>query len=166
MIILIYNVSQGLKLDKVLCQSLLLCLTLCDPIDQHLQDSSIHGILQARILEQVAIPFLRGFPNLGMEPRSPALQPDLNHLSCQASLPKWTVNTVTFFLIQLKPSAHHHIFSGKQQSVDASIYLKYQHSFTSNLTYRNLSLTVIGEVVKDLCTEKTAAIVKVMMEEI
>ena len=36
-----------------------LCLTLCDLIDCSPQDSSIHGIFQARILEQVAIPFFR-----------------------------------------------------------------------------------------------------------
>ena len=33
-----------------------LCLTLCDPMDY-----IVHGILQARILEWVAIPFCRGF---------------------------------------------------------------------------------------------------------
>ena len=32
-----------------------LCLTLCDPMDY-----TFHGILQARILEQVAFPFSRG----------------------------------------------------------------------------------------------------------
>ena len=35
-------------------------LTLWDPMDCSLSDSSIHGILQARILEWVAIPFSRG----------------------------------------------------------------------------------------------------------
>ena len=37
------------------------CLTLCDPIDCNLPGSSIHGILQARILEWVAVSFSRGF---------------------------------------------------------------------------------------------------------
>ena len=32
-----------------------LCLTLCDPMDY-----TVHGILQARILEWVAVPFSRG----------------------------------------------------------------------------------------------------------
>ena len=32
-----------------------LCLTLCDPMDY-----TVHGILQARILEWVAFPFFRG----------------------------------------------------------------------------------------------------------
>ena len=35
-------------------------LTLCNPVDYSLPGSSIHGILQARILEWVAIPFSRG----------------------------------------------------------------------------------------------------------
>ena len=37
-----------------------LCQTLCDPMDYILPGSSVHGILQARILEWVAIPFCRG----------------------------------------------------------------------------------------------------------
>ena len=36
------------------------CLTLCDPVDCSPPGSSIHGILQARILEWVAISFSRG----------------------------------------------------------------------------------------------------------
>ena len=37
-----------------------LCPTLCDPMDYSPPSSSVHGILQARILEWVAIPFSRG----------------------------------------------------------------------------------------------------------
>ena len=36
------------------------CPTLCHPVDCSLQGSSVHGILQARILEWVAISFSRG----------------------------------------------------------------------------------------------------------
>jgi len=36
------------------------CLTLCDPVDCGLPGSSVHGILQTRILEWEAIPFSRG----------------------------------------------------------------------------------------------------------
>ena len=35
------------------------CLTLCDPMNCSLPGSSVHGVLQARILEWVAIPFSR-----------------------------------------------------------------------------------------------------------
>ena len=36
------------------------CSTLCDPMDYSPPGSSIHGIFQARVLEQVAFPFSRG----------------------------------------------------------------------------------------------------------
>ena len=36
------------------------CLTLCDPMDCSLSGSSVHGILQARVLEWVAFSFSRG----------------------------------------------------------------------------------------------------------
>ena len=35
------------------------CLTLCNPVDCSLPGSSIHGFLQARILEWVAVSFSR-----------------------------------------------------------------------------------------------------------
>ena len=35
------------------------CLTLCNAMDCSLPGSSVHGILQARILEWVAVPFSR-----------------------------------------------------------------------------------------------------------
>ena len=37
-----------------------LCPTLCDPMDCSLPGASVHGILQERILEWVAVPFSRG----------------------------------------------------------------------------------------------------------
>ena len=45
----------------VLCcaQLLQLCLTLCSPLDYSPPGSSVHGILQARMLEWVAMPFSR-----------------------------------------------------------------------------------------------------------
>ena len=39
-------------------------------------DYTVHGILQARILEWIAFPFSRGLPYPGFEPRSPTLQAD------------------------------------------------------------------------------------------
>ena len=52
------------------------CPTLCDPMDWGPPCSSHHGIFQATILELVAIPSLGDLPNLGIEPRPPALQAD------------------------------------------------------------------------------------------
>ena len=37
------------------------CPTLCNPMDYSLPGSSVYGILRARILEWVAIPFSRGY---------------------------------------------------------------------------------------------------------
>ena len=53
-----------------------LCLTLCGPVDCSLPGSSVRGILQARILEWVAISFSRDLPDPGIEPGSPAFQAD------------------------------------------------------------------------------------------
>ena len=50
------------------------CPTLCDPMDYSPPGSSVQGVLQARILEWVAIPFSRDLPDSGIEPGSPALQ--------------------------------------------------------------------------------------------
>ena len=51
-----WNILLPLKENEVAQ----LCLTLCDSLDCSLPNSSIHGILQARILEWVAISFSRG----------------------------------------------------------------------------------------------------------
>ena len=53
-------------------QSLQSCLIDCDPMDCSSPGSSVHGILQARILEWVAMPFSRG----SSQPKG------LTHLSC------------------------------------------------------------------------------------
>ena len=53
-----------------------LCLTLCEPMDCSLPGSSVRGILQARILEWVAIPFSRESSQPGIKPGSPTLKPD------------------------------------------------------------------------------------------
>ena len=52
------------------------CPTLWDPMNRSLLGSSVHGILQARILKWVAIPFFRDLPDPGIEPGSPALLED------------------------------------------------------------------------------------------
>ena len=52
------------------------CPTLCNPMDCSLLNSSVRGIFQARLLEQVAISFSRDLPDPGIELRSPALQAD------------------------------------------------------------------------------------------
>ena len=52
------------------------CSTLCDPMDCGPPGSSVHGILQARILEWVAISFSRGSSQPRDQTWSPTLQAD------------------------------------------------------------------------------------------
>ena len=56
----------GIRVKVKVAQS---CPALCDPMDY-----TVHGILQARILDWVAFSFSGDLPNPGIEPRSPALQ--------------------------------------------------------------------------------------------
>ena len=58
-----------------------LCPTLCDPMDSNAPGSSVHGILQTRILEWVAIPSSRGSSQ----------SKDRTHVSC---LLHWQVDSL------------------------------------------------------------------------
>ena len=62
-----------MKVKVLVAQS---CPSLCNPMDYSLPGSSVHGILQARILESVAILSPGDHPNPGTESRSPELQAD------------------------------------------------------------------------------------------
>ena len=53
-----------------------LCPALCDSMGRSPPGSSVRGILQARILEWVAISSPGDLPNPGIEPGSPTLQAD------------------------------------------------------------------------------------------
>ena len=71
------------------------CLTLCDPMNRSPPGSSVHGILQARILEWIAIPPPVDLPDPGIKPVSPvaaALQVDSLLLSHREAL----VTTLAF----------------------------------------------------------------------
>ena len=48
--------------------------TLCEPKDYSLPGSSVHGVLQARIQSGLPFPSPEDLPNLGIKPRSLALQ--------------------------------------------------------------------------------------------
>ena len=56
-VLILWGASESPKVKVLVAQS---CLTLCDPTDCSSPGSSVHGILQARILEWVAILFARG----------------------------------------------------------------------------------------------------------
>ena len=75
----LYNIA-GIALDHftvinrvhacVPAKSLQSCLNLCDPMDYSPPGSSVHGILEARKLEWVAMQPSTGFPNPGIKPMS------------------------------------------------------------------------------------------------
>ena len=73
------------------------CLTLCDHMDRSPPGSSVHGILQARILEWVAVPFSRDLPDSGIEPWSPALEAD----SLPSELAGEPLLSLSYFLFEL-----------------------------------------------------------------
>ena len=66
-------------LYSLVCVSAQLCLIFCDPLDCSPPGFSVHGILQARILEWVAISFSRR----SSRPR------DLTPISCISCISRW-----------------------------------------------------------------------------
>ena len=69
-------------------------LTRCEPMDCSPPGFSVHGILQARIVEWIAFPSPEDHPDLEIEPGSLALQAD--------SLPSELQEKFTVFLVKEK----------------------------------------------------------------
>ena len=65
MIVNINNIGACMR-----AKSLQSCPTLCNPVNCSPPGSSVHGILQVRILEWVASPPLADLSNSGIEPKS------------------------------------------------------------------------------------------------
>ena len=70
------------------------CLTLCDTMDYSLPGFSVHGMLQARMLEWVATLFQGIFQAQGLKLASPALKAD--------SLPSEPEALLTTFQLDLE----------------------------------------------------------------
>ena len=70
------GLAGSLCAGSVCAQSLQMCPTLSDPMDCSLPGSSVHGILQARILEWVAMPSSKG----SSRPRD---RTQVSHVSCR-----------------------------------------------------------------------------------
>ena len=76
---MVYFINHGQKLVFIYCVYVYVCvlvahsyLTLCKAMDCSLPGSSVHGILQARILEWVVIPISRViFQTQGLNPGLP-----------------------------------------------------------------------------------------------
>ena len=90
-----------MKSEKALVAQL--CPTLCNPMDSSSPSSSVHGILQARILEWVAVPCSRGSSQprdstrvsqiaSRSAPSEPQWKPNFNQISLDLSyLPSFQV---------------------------------------------------------------------------
>ena len=59
-ILSLIRIMIGIVMNLLIVLVVQSCLTVCDPMGCSLPGSSVHGILQARILEWVAMPFSRG----------------------------------------------------------------------------------------------------------
>ena len=90
------------------------CPTLCDPMDCSPPGSSVQGVLQARILEWVAIPFSRDLPDSGIEPGSPALAGGFFTTEPPG---KPTVDSCCALISVKTSSLHYSSFSGSQNSL-------------------------------------------------
>ena len=70
-----FSVDDGMN-NMCVCVSRSVLSDSCDPVDSSPPGSSVHGILQARVLGWVATPSLGDLPDPAIEPRSPTLQAD------------------------------------------------------------------------------------------
>ena len=96
----------------IMCSVTQSSTTLCDPVDYSQPGSSVHEILQARILEWVAMLPPGDLPNPGTEAGSPSLQADSLLLSHQVSpLLDWQ------YLIWFNCPKHRRNFKPKLPSV-------------------------------------------------
>ena len=76
------------------------CPTVWHPVDCSPPGSSVHGILQARILEWVAFPSPRDLPNIGIESGSPKLQAD--YLPSEPSkIYKFEIHLEYIYIVQI-----------------------------------------------------------------
>ena len=93
------NTKQYVHLTLTVAKLLQLCPSLCNPMDCSLPGSSVHGILQTRILEWVAMPSFRG----SSQPR------DQTCISCVSCIGRWILISSSTGAA-LTPVAHSCIF--------------------------------------------------------
>ena len=68
--------------------------TFCDPVDY-----TVHGIVQAKMLEWIAFLFSRDLPNPVIKPRSPALQAGSLPADLQGSPEGWALRNWCFWIV-------------------------------------------------------------------
>jgi len=118
------------------------CPTLCDPMDCSLPGFSIHGILQARILEWVTISFSRGSSYPGIEPRSPSLEAAALTSEPQGSL-LWNTTMIVFLaditLMNLSSLAFWSDGNSEKANVLIHFYLVLTMRMKDSVSFSNLA---------------------------
>ena len=104
------------KSSGVGCHCLQLRPTLCDPTDCSPPGSSVHGILQVRIPDSVAIPF----------PRRSSQSRDRTHVSCIADriFTIWAIREITSITPENKPFILLGLKSMENQNRQATILMR------------------------------------------
>ena len=108
------------RMEKVRAQSPQLCPTLCNPKDHGLPGSSVHGILQTRILKWVAISFssdkvwsewsevTQSCPTL-CDPMDCSLQGSSVHGILQARILEWVATPFSYGESSINIYIHYHV---------------------------------------------------------
>ena len=114
------------KVEKV-AQS---CPTLCNPMD-----CTIHGILQARILEWVAFPFSREiFPTRGLNPGLPHCGRILNQLSFKTKTEECWKKPLSFSAPWESQTPDLLIETPRPLSPPQGLWTSYQHAYKSTVS--------------------------------
>ena len=157
--ILYYNPE---RVRELFAQS---CPTLCDPMDSSPPGSSVHGILQARILRWIAMPFSRessqhrdqtpGFQQCkqvltNKPPTAPITTEFLPSFASASSFPQVVVIKQNFILISISESASWNPNCGNspvpsaQLHVDLELRLTIWRLTASTLEHLHLSVSCPG----------------------
>ena len=134
------------------------CPTLCNSVDWSPPCSSVHGILQARMEEWVAISFSRDLVNPGIKPLSPAFQEDSLLLSHQRSLTN-SRSTLKKLLTMLKKKQIHTVFVLITQEITTVIK---SETFSSAL----LNWLILWQMRKVLCVPECNNLLFFLKDEI
>ena len=113
-----------LKVKVLVTQS---CLTLCDSMDCSPPGSSVHGILQARILEWVAMPSSRG----SSQPRD---QSCVSYMSC---IGRWVL-----YHLRIPPTPVFWELGHVVPSLGSKAEWEQRHSFLNLLQYWHVDTTM------------------------
>ena len=119
-----------IKIPCIHATSLQSCPTLCDPMDHSPPGTSVHGILQARILEEILL--LQGiFPTKGLNSHL------LQLLHCRHILYLWAIREASKFM-QAFPKPHtveNHCSRPKLQMRKLCRHKEMRHPITSSLIF-------------------------------